>query len=103
MCGERWGTEWHRFSFHCRDELVGDVPGETVTLLPSATRPAEVTLRKLRAESDHTVLAVHGWDLAPEIGHHSTKLATRSRVCPGDLPMPFSLLVENSLHAEHTS
>ena len=59
-------------------------------------RRAVVALRELHAEIDHAVLAAHGWDLDPEIGHHRTKIGTRWTVSPAARFELLDLLLEEN-------
>jgi hypothetical protein len=70
---------------------------------PADRDPAVVALRELHAEIDHAVLAAHGWDLDPEIGHHRTKIGTRWTVSPAArFELLDLLLAENHRRAGYT-
>ncbi|OJY47496.1 type IIL restriction-modification enzyme MmeI [Pseudonocardia sp. 73-21] len=70
---------------------------------PADRDPAVAALRELHAEIDHAVLAAHGWDLDPEIGHHRTKIGTRWTVSPAArFALLDLLLAENHRRAGYT-
>jgi hypothetical protein len=65
-----------------RELMLGRSWGLTTTYNhvhdPTDSDPAIANLREIHAAIDHAVLAAYGWsDLAPEHGHHPTKIGTR--------------------------